>query len=223
MRPSFETASLIYDWANIVLIVALVFSAISTVLVVWMGNVKEGHLRRDLASASVDAAHAVERTAVAEQRTAEAELRLKQLEPRVLNWDAFVASLKGAPQCPVEVLYVADDWDSMALAQQIQLAVESAGWKQSSRNPIEKPLSWTDPTPMAVDGQPIGVTIVALLGTEPETIAAGSLLSPRPGPITPFSAMEQAVLVGLGKVGTWLNGPHAPPAGTLRIVVAPKG
>jgi len=47
--PSFEIASCLYDWANIGLICALVAGVISTILVVWMGNVKETYLRRDIA------------------------------------------------------------------------------------------------------------------------------------------------------------------------------
>jgi hypothetical protein len=50
MWPSFDVASRLYDWANIFLIGALVIGAVSTVLVVWMGNIKEEYLRRNLAT-----------------------------------------------------------------------------------------------------------------------------------------------------------------------------
>jgi len=100
MWPSFATASWVYDWANVFLIGALTVGAASTVLVVWMGNVKEEYLRRDLASTSLDATHAVlqttilakdiadanERTAIAEQRAAEATLALEKFKaPRELK------------------------------------------------------------------------------------------------------------------------------------------
>lgn len=58
MWPSFETAVRLYDAANMFLIGALVIGAIATVLVVWMGNVKEEHLRRDLANTNVRAEEA---------------------------------------------------------------------------------------------------------------------------------------------------------------------
>ena len=58
MWPSFETAVRLYDAANMFLIGALVVGAIATVLVVWMGNVKEEHLRRDLANTNVRAEEA---------------------------------------------------------------------------------------------------------------------------------------------------------------------
>ena len=56
MWPSEATAALIYDIANIVLIVGLVIGAVATVLIVWMGNVKEGYLKREVASAHERAA-----------------------------------------------------------------------------------------------------------------------------------------------------------------------
>ncbi len=49
MWPSFETAVWLYNAANIFLIGALAIAVIATALVVWMGNVKEEQLRRDLA------------------------------------------------------------------------------------------------------------------------------------------------------------------------------
>ena len=47
----------------------------------------------------------------ANARAAEAELRIKKLEPRNLNWTAFVDALRPAPQSKVEVLYYADDFE----------------------------------------------------------------------------------------------------------------
>ena len=67
MWPSLETASWLYDWSNIFLIGALVIGAVSTVLVVWMGNVKEEYLRRDLGQASNAAAVANAQAARVEQ------------------------------------------------------------------------------------------------------------------------------------------------------------
>ena len=79
MWPSEEWASRVYDWANLGLIVGLVIGVISTVLVVWMGNVKEAYLPKQVAETNKSAALANERAAdakktatVAEQGTADA-------------------------------------------------------------------------------------------------------------------------------------------------------
>jgi hypothetical protein len=171
---------------------------------------------------SAQAETAKSEIAKANARTAEAELRIKRLEPRNLNWSAFVDALHEAPQSKVEIVYFADDFDSMALAQQIALAIKAAGWEEPFRGPIKKPADWSEPTPMAVDGQPTGVTIVARLGSEREAIMSGNMLPSDAEPSTPFTAMRHAIMLGTGRVATWTNGPHAPPYGTLRIVVAPR-
>jgi hypothetical protein len=140
-----------------------------------------------------------ERIAAAELETA--KLR-QELGPRNLNWNGFVTALKAAAQVQLEILYVADDSDSMELAQQIQLASSAAGWGMPMRAPVERPQGWSEPLAMAVDGQPRGVTVVSQ--------------SP-----TPSQGVANAVGAGLVQVAQHVNGPHAP-IGTVRIVVAPK-
>jgi len=180
-------------------------------------------LNNDTARLSAEAESAKGQIAKANARTAEAELRIRRLEPRNLNWSAFVDALRNTPQCSVEILYFADDFDSMSLAGQIDLAMRAAGWPEPSRNPIEKPLDWTGSTPMAVDGQPTGVTLVARDKTRrADEFSAGNMLPQNSGPLTPFIVMERAILAGIGKLATWVNGAHAPPEGMLRIVVAPR-
>ena len=56
MWPSEATASLIANIANIALIASLVVGVLSTFLAVWMGNVKEGYLKREIANAHERAA-----------------------------------------------------------------------------------------------------------------------------------------------------------------------
>lgn len=103
MWPSFETAVWLYDSANIFLVGALAIGVISTFLVVWMGNVKEEYLRRDLSStnarseeakaasaeanargdeARAGAAIASERASQAEARAAEAKLETEILRKK---------------------------------------------------------------------------------------------------------------------------------------------
>lgn len=141
-----------------------------------------------------------ERIAAAELETARIR---KEFGPRNLDWNSFVTALKGAAQVQLEILYVADDSDSMELAQQIQLACSAAGWGMPPRNPIQRPAGWSEPLAMSVDGQPKGVTVV----------------SRHP---TPSDGVAKAVGAGLGQVAQHSNGPHAPPVGTVWIVVAPK-
>jgi hypothetical protein len=154
MWPSFETASSIFDWANWFLLGALAVGVVSTGLVVWMGNVKEAYLRKDLSDARLETARIK-----------------KEFGPRNLEWNAFVTALRSAARVQLEILYVADDTDAMELAQQIQLACSAAGWGMPSRNPIQRPPGWSEPLAMAVDGQPRGVTVVSQSPTPADGIA----------------------------------------------------
>src|ERR1700722_5231481 len=56
MWPSFELASSLYYYANIFLIIALIGGVISTVVIVWMGNVKEDYLNQDLEKSKAETA-----------------------------------------------------------------------------------------------------------------------------------------------------------------------
>jgi hypothetical protein len=58
MWPPEDWASRLYNWANLGLIVSLIAGVISTVLLVWMGNVKETYLKIQLATTGERAAHA---------------------------------------------------------------------------------------------------------------------------------------------------------------------
>lgn len=139
---------------------------------------------------------------IEELRNENRELK-KRVEPRKLNWNSFVEILRSARRVRLEIMYVADDNDSMQLAQQIQQAASATGWEEPSRNPIERPNGWSESLAMSVDGQPTGVTVVAAFGT-------------------PTDKVEGAIQAGLGSVATHIGGAHAPPPGVIRIVVAPK-
>jgi hypothetical protein len=66
MWPSLKVATWLYDSANVGLIIGLVIGVVSTVLIVWMGNVKEEYLNRELANSR-------ERTASLEKQSGEAQ------------------------------------------------------------------------------------------------------------------------------------------------------
>ncbi|WP_222946310.1 hypothetical protein, partial [Paraburkholderia sp. UCT31] len=78
------------------------------------------------------------------------------------------------------------------------------------------------PAPMDLDGQPAGVTIVGRTNSAVEADASEQRILSRPWVRTPFTVLTYAFERALGKAATSLNGPHAPPAGTLRVVVAPR-
>jgi hypothetical protein len=99
---TFETASRLYDWANVGLITALVAGAISTVLVVWMGNIKEGFFRESIAAAEGVAAKANKETAKINERAAQlqAALVLEDKKQQVRGFRpedraAFIKTIKG--------------------------------------------------------------------------------------------------------------------------------
>jgi hypothetical protein len=75
MWPSLKTAIWLYDFANIGLIIGLVIGVISTVLVIWMGNVKEEHLNRALANSR-------ERTATLEKQSTELKVAVSDADAR---------------------------------------------------------------------------------------------------------------------------------------------
>jgi hypothetical protein len=109
MWPSLEVASRLYDWANIWLIIGLVLGAVSTVLIVWMGAVKEGYLKRDLADADL------------------ARLKLEEkLAPRRLDANArsgLQSSLQHVARRRVRVESYSLDLEAAMLAGQIRDAL----------------------------------------------------------------------------------------------------
>lgn len=105
MWPSYETASSIYDKANIALLLGLAIGVIATVLIVWMGNVKEEYLklnvgsanavaekaRANAANANIQAADANERTANMEKHNLELQASLERERSARLKLEAQIA------------------------------------------------------------------------------------------------------------------------------------
>ncbi len=78
MWPSAETASWLYDLANIGLIIGLVVGVVSTVLLVWMGNIKEEYLNRTIVKVNADAAQSLAAAKQAEANLAGANSRAEE-------------------------------------------------------------------------------------------------------------------------------------------------
>lgn len=113
MWPSLATASWLYDLANAALIGALIIGAASTVLIVWMGNVKETYLRRDVALLN-KAAELLRQ----DNDRLEAQLSPRKLRPEQMQAIAnALAPFKGTV---VRVQSYALDVESAFLAKQIE-------------------------------------------------------------------------------------------------------
>ena len=154
MWPSYETASSIYDKANIALLVGLAIGVIATILVIWMGNVKEEYLKRDVgatnaiaekaradaAIANAQAADANERTANTEKHNLElqttlerersARLKLEaQIAPRSLataQREALDKALSSAPKPLTVKLILLGDQEARMYGEQILSILQGA-------------------------------------------------------------------------------------------------
>ncbi len=142
MWPSFETAVRLYDVANIFLIVTLVVGVISTAIVVWMGNVKEGYLRRDLATtnAQVEEAKAASSAANARAAELEKEAALARLETERIKeavaWRLIpsesaseLVKVLSANPGSVNLRYMDGDPEALFLATQISEILNKSNWK----------------------------------------------------------------------------------------------
>jgi len=150
MWPSEDWASRLYDLANWGLIVGLIIGVISTVVLVWMGNVKESYLKKGLAATNERAAHAEERAASVEagniqlrtdlskqqERTAKAEKDLlevqERLKPRHLSaaqQKELIAELKPFSGQGIDVFVLNDAGDEVGhISEQIVSVLKDSGW-----------------------------------------------------------------------------------------------
>src|SRR6266849_412934 len=126
MWPSEAWATWLYDAANIALIVGLITGAIATVLIVWMGNVKEAYLKKDLASTNA-------RAAALSNDAAQARLEQERLKAAVAwrrlslpQYTSLVSALKGR-HMKVWVEWVDSDPESTQFADDILRALGAAG------------------------------------------------------------------------------------------------
>jgi hypothetical protein len=91
MWPSESAASRTYDIANIALILSLAMGVVSTLTIVWMGNVKESYLRVALSNATERAADANKAAAEANQAAAEADKQAKEADVKRLKLEEKLA------------------------------------------------------------------------------------------------------------------------------------
>ncbi len=85
MWPSEDTAARLYNWANLGLILSLVFGVVSTGLVVWMGNIKETYSQAKLANTEDRLGKAEIKAGEANDRASHADLKRVELQNRIVN------------------------------------------------------------------------------------------------------------------------------------------
>jgi len=220
-----QAANLVYVIFNIILVLGAVLALVGTIGVFWSGGIREHFadlkISKNIAETSVAKADA----ANANARASEADLKLEELRrevaPRQVQREVFLREIAGQPKAHVAIMYLRDDPECFDVAQQIWRLLQDAKWDVAS--PIPIPASDTQsPTPMSVDGQPSGVTVVANSVSAQESEAPSNIMSGKPWTRTPWTVLSNALLQSMGGIKGWAGGPHRPPAGTLRVVVAPR-
>jgi hypothetical protein len=121
MWPSEELANRLYDIANIGLVVGLVIGIVSTVGLVWTGNVKERYLRTQLADTQKETAQALR----------EAEKLRSESQPRRLTGvqkDKLRALLAAGQPDHITVVSRVMDSESLDFADDLAAVLREANW-----------------------------------------------------------------------------------------------
>ena len=140
MWPSQELASRLYNLANLVLIAGLVLGIVSTVLVVWMGNVKEAYAQAEGARLNESTALAHERTAKLEKEAGFLRLQLIEQGPRshllygdrreklIYQWKQFARQAIEIRYCRTSFNLSFIDNDVMSVVMLLEDALKKADW-----------------------------------------------------------------------------------------------
>jgi hypothetical protein len=135
MWPSLPTANHIADWANIFFIGSLVVGVVSTVLIVWMANVKEGYWELARQDSDVRLAQLNNDTArlTAENLALQTVLLPRHAgilgvneEPRAKTWFAGFERWAGIK---VLIQVAPGDPEAQNLANEIAMVLSMFGWK----------------------------------------------------------------------------------------------
>ncbi|WP_203301056.1 hypothetical protein [Marinobacter sediminum] len=216
MWLSLEVASKLYHWANIGLIASLVGGAVSTVFVVWMGNIKEEYLNRDLGAAQerstlLESQITESQKAISEAnaRAAEAKLELERLKaPRILDESqrqALVEATKAFVNQEYCALLPPAGLDTESFWAILNKTLSDAGWKR------------VDPPGLVVGEPPAGVAINA---------PPGVFLGVAPSQKDRIGAAAVALAKALNDVGIMaeagLDNEAEKKPGVIRIVIGLK-
>jgi hypothetical protein len=189
---SLEAASL---WSNIVVVVLTVLAAIAGVFAF---NVAAVVLTVPAAIAGAFALYFSSRLGalkdaevkqIAEQeRLARVQIEAR-LESRRMSIVLFDEALKGNPAGTAEIVYLRDDGEAFFFAEGVFGALQANGWLVDFPTPVQQsvdPRFSRLPTLMSVQGQPLGVTIVAK-SAEPD-------LTGQKAPVTPLQTLCSAFM-----------------------------
>lgn len=217
-----NAANWIYSIGNILVVVGAIAGTLGAIGIFWGGSVREKF--SDLRLSENEKA-----TAKANAEAASAALKLEELRrqtaPRQLNRDAFFKAIDGKPKALTRIMYVRDDPECFDVAQQIYRVMKEAKWDAISPVPIpsnDPNLRPDIPIAMSVGGQPSGVSVIAHSASDEEIEAGKNISFGRPWKVTPWTALSNALLESLGRIGGGAGGSAAPPDGELRVVVAPR-
>jgi hypothetical protein len=165
MWPPFETASRIYDIANMAFIVSLLIGVAATGALVSMGKIKEQHFDAQLAEMH-------ERSAQLARDAAEARLEAERIKESAAWRDISASQLQTlaqklhSPRSSVILWYVRGDPESQHLAAQVRSAFKTANWtvRLEARTPLGAAAGiWVLPnaTPSAKTSAPVSAVKAA--------------------------------------------------------------
>ncbi|HZV04943.1 MAG TPA: hypothetical protein VE999_07665 [Gemmataceae bacterium] len=174
---------------------------------------------QELAKYKLDTAKEI---AEADARTAQAKVELDdfrwQSGPRIIDSGKFLSSLKGSPVGSVEIEYLADDFNSIMVAEQLKSILETAGWTITALNPI----TIAALVKKAVGGFPVGLELWSCCISHEESHSAMELMAGRiPSVKTPYVFLSAAILEALPRAGTSVVDPSLP-KDHFRLTVFPR-
>lgn len=128
MWPSEEWASRLFDWANVGIISSLTVGVVSTMLLVWMGNVKEAYGKITQRNFELELSKQQERAAKAErelleerQHTANRDIPPEDQAAISEKLTAFTGQHASVETFPVT-------FETQSLATQIEVILNNAKW-----------------------------------------------------------------------------------------------
>lgn len=142
-----EKVSLFYNLANIGLIVGLVIGVVSTVVLVWMGAIKESYLNTDLSDsrertalleqktneAKILIAEAEEKASIADKKAAEAILALEKFKaPREINEEEGKVLIKAIGNYKGQEYSITTFWDleePLSFSNRLHYLLQKSEWK----------------------------------------------------------------------------------------------
>jgi hypothetical protein len=169
MWPSLETASFVSTLANWALVASLGVGVVATLLIVWMGNVKEAYWDADrqysrerVVSLESGMSEANARVAEAVQKTSEAELALERLRqnqmPRRVSSEHITELSESASRFSGQrftVTSLMGDDEGRDLAMQIVGALDKGGWDHDGPRGIRRAVRTDHPIGSEIEVSPI--------------------------------------------------------------------